>query len=334
MATKKARSMGESVSADATAVAVQAAVMAKLGRNRPVNSFVPARPPAQSIGDDGVLYLNDRQYSADLPNSFLDVWHPDADLSTPRPVLVYFHGGGFIFGDKIAGDPLAANSEAGLKSLISGFLEDGFCVVCPEYAFAPEYRFPTQVRQADHVLAYLQQHADEYALDMDRVVLMGASAGANLVEITGLVISDAEYAASLGIRPSIRSGQVRGLVIDEAALTTRGVSDANMRALFQVWMGEEDPEEAGASRLLDVPSRIAGSYPPAFINSSNLEPWFVQSANDLRDALDRQGLRYEYFYRDQNVDCLEHGYVNRHATNAVAAECYRRMRTFALDVIR
>ncbi|MET0714984.1 MAG: hypothetical protein ABWY57_08715, partial [Mycetocola sp.] len=106
--------MSNPVKADATAVAVQAAVMAKLGRNRPVNSFVPARAAGSNIDEDGVLYVNDLQYSSELPNSFLDIWHPDADLRTPRPVLVYFHGGGFLFGDKISGDPLAANPDAGL----------------------------------------------------------------------------------------------------------------------------------------------------------------------------------------------------------------------------
>ena len=325
--------MNDPIKGDATALSVQAAVMAKLGRNRPVNSFVPARLAGSNVGVDGVLYLNDRQYSSEYPNSFLDIWHPDADLTTPRPVLVYFHGGGFLFGDKIAGDPLAAGPGDGIRALIDGFMEDGFCVVCPEYAFAPEHRFPTQVRQVDQVLAYLQAHAAEFALDMDRVVLMGGSAGASLSEIAGLVISDPAYGELVGIRSSIRADQVRGLIIDEAALTSRGVSDDNMRTLFEVWLGEEDLEDGAAARLIDVPTHIAGAYPPAFINTSNLEPWFVRSANDLRDALERQGLPHEYFYRDQSVDSLEHGYVNRHATNVVAAECYRRMREFASRVV-
>ncbi|MNR62681.1 hypothetical protein D3C85_1847750 [compost metagenome] len=58
----------------------------------------------------------------------------------------------------------------------------------------------------------------------------------------------------------------------------------------------------------------------------------MQSANDLRAALESQGLPQEFFYADQSVDALEHGYVNRHTTNAVAKDCFERMRAFARRV--
>lgn len=321
------------IAADITARAVQSSVMERLGRNRPVNSLRPAREPGRRVRDDGILYRNDAQYGATYPNSFLDIWYPDEDLSRPRPVLVYFHGGGFLFGDKVMGDPLATDSADGLLSSIGGFLDDGFAVVCPEYAFAPDYRFPVQVRQVDEVLSHLHANREEYALDTERIVLMGGSAGASLTEIYGLVVADAPYAAELGIRPSIELGQVRGLIIDEAALTSRGVTDSNMRLLFQVWLGEEDLDEGTYARQIDVPSHIRDFYPPAFINTSNLESWFVRSASDLREALERRGLPHEFFFAPRSVEELEHGFVNRHATSDVAADCYAKMRAFAREVV-
>lgn len=319
---------------DLRARAVQEAVMVKLGRNRPANSFTPARERASQVGDDGVLYINDVPYGTEYPNSFLDVWYPDTNIEQPRPVLIYFHGGGFLFGDKVAGDPLADETQVGVKSLIKPFLDDGFCVVCPEYAFAPDHRYPTQVKQVDHVISFLQSHRDEFAVDTDRIVIMGGSAGANLTEIYGLVVSDERYAERLGIEPSVRAGQVRGLIVDEAALGLGDLADENMRTLSETWLGDTDLEGSEQAEQTDVPGNIAGSYPPVFINASNVEPFFRQSAEALRDVLDRDGLPYEYFYRDQAVDSLEHGYVNRHRTNAVAKECLEQMREFARRVIR
>jgi acetyl esterase/lipase len=321
--------MKRTVSADSTALAVQAAVTAQLGRNRPINSSVPAKEPSAQVGEDGVLYKNDLRYGSDFPNSFLDIWYPDEDLSTPRPVLVYFHGGGFLFGDKVTGDPLAANPQDGVKSSIAGFLQDGFCVVCPEYAFAPEHRYPDQLHQVNQVLDHLQKHREEYALDTDRIVLMGGSAGADLVEIYGLIVADERYAQTVGVTPVVSPNQIRALIIDEAALTARGVTDNNMKTLFQVWLGEEDLETGEFARQIDVPVHIDGAYIPAFINSSNLQAWFWRSAEDLRSTLAQQSLPHEYFYVDQSIEALEHGYVNRHQTNAVARDCYERMRSFA-----
>ena len=319
--------------ADALARSVQAAVVAKMMRNRPVNSFSPAHEPGSHITADGRLYLNDIAYGTKLPNSFLDIWHPDAQLDVRRPVLVYFHGGGFLFGDKVLGDPLAAESSTGLMSLIGPFMDDGFAVVCSEYAFAPEHLFPAQVLQVDQVVRFIQSHADQYALDSNRIVLMGGSAGASLTEIYGLVVANPAYAQRVGVRPGMHLNQLRGVIVDEAALATAGLTDGNMRALMQTWLGEKDIENSEAAKRIAVAENVDGAYPPAFINASNVEPWFEQSAVELRDALKRHSLPHEFFYRDRSVEPLEHGYVNRHRTNAVAKDCFDQMRAFALRVV-
>jgi acetyl esterase/lipase len=321
--------------ADLVVKAIQKSAMKAMGRTRPLNSFQPALPTATQMRDDGIVYVNDLAYGADYPNSFLDIWYPDGDRSRKRPVLINFHGGGFFIGDKVMGDPLAASTPEGFENSVNAmFLSDGFAVVCPTYALAPDFRFPVQVVQANQVLGFLAARADELALDMDRVVIMGGSAGAGLTEILGLVHTDPGYAKLLGVAPALSPKQIKGLLIDEAALTSRGVTDRNMHMLFQLWTGEKDPANSAPGELIDVPRHIRGAYPPAFINTSNMEHWFVDSAFDLHRALDRYGLPNEIFYRDQTVDRLEHGYLNRHVENATAAECLTRMRAFAQRVIQ
>ena len=72
-----------------------------------VNSFQPKAEPTKTTLSDGTLFLSDIQYGEKYPNSYLDIYIPNGDTKTKRPTLFYVHGGGFAWGDKIEGDPLA-----------------------------------------------------------------------------------------------------------------------------------------------------------------------------------------------------------------------------------
>ena len=80
----------------------------------------------------------------------------------------------------------------------------GYNVISPNYALAPEYRFPAQLEQLDHLLAYLTENQEEYGLDMGHVFLGGGSAGACLSEIYAAMLMNQEYAEKIGIIPSVR----------------------------------------------------------------------------------------------------------------------------------
>ena len=95
------------VEADKTCIQVQNMVYEKSREGRLVNSFAPHSPSERSIRDDGVVYVNDLVYGKTYPNSFLDIWYPDQDKTALRPTVVYFHGGGFLFGDKVGRGPIS-----------------------------------------------------------------------------------------------------------------------------------------------------------------------------------------------------------------------------------
>ncbi len=89
---------------DAKCKAVQATVYASLYKGHKPNEWESWREPATTILDNGLVLKNDIKYGATYPNSFLDIWYPNGS-GEKRPTIVYFHGGGFIFGDKSTGDP-------------------------------------------------------------------------------------------------------------------------------------------------------------------------------------------------------------------------------------
>ena len=312
---------------DLKCVPIQKMVFERTCGGVPVNSFEPRNTPGEHVREDGVVYVNDICYGGKYPNSHLDIFYPDTDKKKKRPTVIYIHGGGMIFGDKVSGDPLAAGSGRDIDFCVE-VAKRGYNVVSPNYALAPEYRFPVQLEQVDQILQYLTEHQEQYGLDMEHVFLGGGSAGACLSEIYGAMLVNPEYAEKIGVRPSIRKEQITGLLIDEAALSVRHYEE-NMNAMFGCWVGVDKPsEKEEIATLLDAAKWIRDRYFPTFIISSNLEIWFQDSAEDLAAVLEKNNTEYEYFFRGREYDELEHGFMKRYKNNKYAKECLEQMLEF------
>ncbi|HUT89404.1 MAG TPA: alpha/beta hydrolase [Thermoguttaceae bacterium] len=98
----------------------------------------------------------------------LDVWL--AESSTPTPLVVYIHGGGFRGGSK---EGLNAGT---LREL----LDAGISVAAVEYRFIQHKKLPAAHHDCRRALQFLRSKADEWNLDKTRVGAFGGSAGAQL----------------------------------------------------------------------------------------------------------------------------------------------------------
>ncbi|NIB98622.1 alpha/beta hydrolase fold domain-containing protein [Halobacterium sp. R2-5] len=105
----------------------------------------------------------------------LDLYLPQEKNPKPRPVLVYIHGGMWLFGAKDA-DPY----------LYEHLARQGFAVASIEYRFIQEGRFPAQIRDVRAAIRWLRAHASEYDLDGDNVGTLGSSAGGHLSALAGV----------------------------------------------------------------------------------------------------------------------------------------------------
>ncbi len=179
------------------------------------NLYEPLNKPIQDFKNNGQYVIIEINYSKDYPNSYLDITYPDDNLEKKRPTLFYFHGGGFFGGSKTLGDPLA---ESDVTALLDDICAEGFNIVNVDYAFVPDYLFPTPLMQANLAFEYIMNHAEEYHLDMDNIVIMGSSAGAIMTSQLGSIITNPEYAKLLEIKPVLNKNQVKALVIDDAPL--------------------------------------------------------------------------------------------------------------------
>jgi acetyl esterase len=93
-----------------------------------------------------------------------------AEAGGPRPLLVFFHGGGFVFGD-------LETHDAVCRLLCRS---SGAHVLAIDYRLAPEDPFPAAVEDARAALAWAHTHAVELGADPARVGVGGDSAGGNL----------------------------------------------------------------------------------------------------------------------------------------------------------
>jgi acetyl esterase/lipase len=89
----------------------------------------------------------------------------------PRPAAILVHGGGFTGGHR----DMPAMAE--LAALFNNAGADALSI---DYRLAPAHPFPAPVEDVEHAILWLRRHASERGVDRKRLVLVGASAGANL----------------------------------------------------------------------------------------------------------------------------------------------------------
>ncbi len=96
------------------------------------------------------------------------------------PVMVYIHGGGWVWGSIDSHDRMAREYAASA----------GCAVLLADYALSPEVVFPHALHECADVTRWLVAHGAELGLDGGRILLGGDSAGANLAAALGLMFRD------------------------------------------------------------------------------------------------------------------------------------------------
>jgi acetyl esterase len=98
----------------------------------------------------------------------------------PFPVLMYFHGGGWVIGDIESSDGLC-------RSLANAA---GCIVVSIDYRLAPEHPFPAAADDAYHATLWAATNASSFGGDPSRIGVCGDSAGGNLAAVVSQIARD------------------------------------------------------------------------------------------------------------------------------------------------
>ncbi|HEY7251833.1 MAG TPA: alpha/beta hydrolase [Methylomirabilota bacterium] len=98
----------------------------------------------------------------------------------PHPVLVFYHGGGWVIGDLYTHDGLC-------RSIVNAA---GCAVASVDYRLAPEFKFPVAVEDSYTALKWVAANGPRLGLDSARLAVGGDSAGGNLAAVMALLARD------------------------------------------------------------------------------------------------------------------------------------------------
>jgi acetyl esterase/lipase len=93
------------------------------------------------------------------------------------PAILYIHGAGWVFGDKVTHDRL-------IRELANGV---GAAVVFPDYRRSPEARYPSHIEECWTVAQWIVEHGAAHDLDATRIAVAGDSVGGNMSAATTLL---------------------------------------------------------------------------------------------------------------------------------------------------
>jgi acetyl esterase len=135
--------------------------------------FVPPAKPQQvaEVRDDMA-----EGPGADIP---VRVYRPES-RDTSLPILIYAHGGGFVFCDLDSHDALCRDIANRIPAV----------VVSVDYRLAPEHRWPAAADDVYAVIRWAARNASDLGGDPDRLAVGGDSAGGNLAAVTALMARD------------------------------------------------------------------------------------------------------------------------------------------------
>lgn len=104
----------------------------------------------------------------------LDAFTPEGEGPFPTAILV--HGGGFTKGDK----------TSFIKPLFTPLSEAKFSWFTINYRLAPQHRWPAGMEDLETAIRWVKAHAREYKVDVNRIALIGESAGGHYVSMAGV----------------------------------------------------------------------------------------------------------------------------------------------------
>ena len=161
---------------------------AALSVSSPADAFISdgAAPEVMEVETDaGYRHLVDISYVSGnetdeyrLERCRLDIYYPEN--TDGFATLVWFHGGGL---------------EAGSKSLLPEFRNQGFAVVDVNYRLSPKARCPAYIEDAAQAMAWVFEHIEEYGGSPDQIYVGGHSAGGYLSLMVALA---GDYMAEYG----------------------------------------------------------------------------------------------------------------------------------------
>jgi len=192
------------------------------------------------------------------PDKTLKLDFYPAKAEGKRPCVLVIHGGSWKSGD---------NKQ--LPELNSYLATSGYHAAVINYRLAPKYQNPSPVEDVKSALEYIQLHADDLQIDMDNIVLLGRSAGAQIALVAAYGLKHQ------GLKGVINFYGPADMVWGYAAPAKRLVM--NSRKVMEDYLGGSYDK---------VPDNYSASSPLNFISATSVPTLIIHGENDVLVSYD------------------------------------------------
>ncbi len=225
--------------------------------------------------------FNDIQYGSSSKMEQLDVYRPIQAKGKKLPIIISVHGGGWVYGDKEL-----------YQFYCMSLAQQGFAVINYSYPLAPKAKYPSIVKHAHEVFAWVFEHADAYGLDTRHLFAVGDSAGAHTLAQLCTIITNESYAKNFEFK-------VEPWLLPKAVALNCGLYDATnikklsflMKKLIHDYLPQGINSQAYGD--LNLLPHITDLFPPTYIMSS-IDDFLLDQSYRLEETFERQGCDYRF----------------------------------------
>lgn len=144
------------------------------GNKKNAQDVIPGGGKKGKIDTSNANVFTNIAYANVSESQKLDLYIPKGN--GPFPVIIYIHGGGFMFGSKDGGDS---------NAIIENGIKRGYAIVSVEYRLSKEATFPAAIDDVQQAILFVKKNASKYNLEANKMATWGGSAGGNLAALAG-----------------------------------------------------------------------------------------------------------------------------------------------------
>jgi acetyl esterase/lipase len=227
-----------------------------------------------------------------------------------HPVIVYFHGGGFIFGNRDKGLPNVLRDE---------LIKHKYAVVSADYRLAPETKLDEIIKDVRDANIYLRKEGEKkFNINPDKIAVIGGSAAGYLALTTGYNVQPPPQAIIAISTPTDFSAAPKTKKGNEAVLKQPGpydvvsdktISHGNYTTRKELWwflaknrladseiFGFDVTEDTTRLKTFMLTKQITSSYPPTLLLHARKDHLVALSAVEpFEKSLKEKGIESELF---------------------------------------
>ena len=255
----------------------------------------------KSTEPEPVAKVQDRQISGAEGQIPARIYTPEG--KGPLPVVVYFHGGGWV----IANNDVYDASPRALANLAKAI------IVAVDYRQAPEHKFPAAHEDAFAAYKWVLENASSFGGDPARVAVAGESAGGNLAAAVSLMARDRKAPmplAELLVYPI--AGYDFNTPSYQENATAKPLDQAGMQWFYQQYLNS--PKDAQDPRTSLVNADLHG-LPPTTLITAQIDP-LRSEGQMLAKNLEKAGVKVE----SKTYDGVTHEFFGMGAVVAEAKD--------------